>query len=478
MRILEGLKPEKVFNFFEEISNIPRGSGHTAQIREYCEKFAQERNLRFVSDSADNVIIFKLASEGRESEMPVIIQGHTDMVWEKDETCKINFETDGLDLAVDGDFVCAKGTTLGGDDGIAVAMCLAILDSDEYSHPPLEIVLTSDEEIGMIGAEALDTSVLKGKRMLNLDSEAEGTLWVSCAGGVRADIALKTESVKCEENNAFKVTITGLHGGHSGAEIHKGYANANKIMGMLLAELKNKANFKIADIFGGTADNAITRDCCCVIASDNKNIISLINEIGSELCDKIRSTDPDAKILVSNCEKALECMSADSTEKLIALLNDLPSGVIAMSKEIDGLVETSLNLGTLKFSENAVSFGFSVRSGKDGEKNKICERLAEIAEKHSCLINFSSEYPAWEYKHDSELRNKMSKIYFEMFGKEMTVTAIHAGLECGLFCGKIKGLDCVSFGPDMFDIHTPAEKLSISSTERVWKYLLKVLEEI
>lgn len=477
MKILNGLKPENVFKYFEEISAIPRGSGHTSKIREYCENFAKARNLKFISDNANNIVIYKNGSNGRENEKPVIIQGHTDMVWEKDETCRIDFETDGLELAVEGDYVYAKGTTLGGDDGIAVAMCLALLDSDEYSHPPLEILFTSDEEIGMIGAGELDASVLEGKRMLNLDSEAEGTLWVSCAGGVRADIALKTECEKCDKAT-YKITVSGLHGGHSGAEIHKGYVNANKIMGILLDELKNKADFKIADIFGGTAGNAITRDSCCIITSDCNDIMSVINEIGFALCNKIKSTDPDAVIAVSETENAEKCMDAKTTQKVVALLNELLSGVIAMSKEIDGLVETSLNLGILKHSEGAVNFGFSVRSGKDSERVKLCERLSEIAERHSSEITFSSAYPAWEFKADSELRDIMAKTYFEMFGKEMVVTAIHAGLECGLFCGKIKGLDCVSLGPDMYDIHTPCEKLSISSTERVWKYLLKVLERI
>lgn len=478
MRILNGLKPENVFSFFEEISAVPRGSGHTSQIRKYLEGFALQRGLKYVSDSADNVVIFKPASKGRESEKPVIIQGHTDMVWEKDSSSNINFETDGLELEVIGDFVSAKGTTLGGDDGIAVAMGLALLDSDDISHPPLEIVFTSDEEIGMDGAVSLDTSVLEGKRMLNLDSEAEGTLWVSCAGGARADVSLEAEYESCSADAMLEIKVSGLHGGHSGAEIHKGYANANKIMGRLLADLKEKTDFRIADIYGGTADNAITRDSCCVIASNDEKIKDYIKSIGDVICREIENTDPEACVCVEECDKCEKIMNAKSTSKLIALLNELPSGVIAMSKDIDGLVETSLNLGVLKHNDGVVNYCFSVRSSKDGEKAKLCDRLSEIADNYSCKIKFSSEYPAWEFKQDSELRDTMAKIYSDMFGKEMTVTAIHAGLECGLFCGKIKGLDCVSFGPDMFDIHTPSEKLSISSTERVWNYLLKVLEKI
>lgn len=477
MKILNGLKPEKVFEFFEAISAIPRGSQDTEMVRKYCEDFAKERNLKYYSDDAGNIVIFKSASKGRENEQPVIIQGHLDMVWEKDEICNINFETDGLELAVDGDFVYAKGTTLGGDDGVAVAMGLALLDSDDISHPPLEIVFTSDEERGMTGACALDTSVLSGKRMINLDSEAEGTLWVSCAGGVRADIELKTEYVN-NEKSVYEINVSGLHGGHSGAEIHRGYSNANKVTGKLLAELKNEIDFAVVDISGGTMDNAITRDSRCVIASDAENVIDLIESIGKKLCAEIKENDPDALISAAVFDSAEKCMDKASTEKVIALLNELPSGVIAMSKEIDGLVETSLNLGVLKHSDGAVDYCFAVRSGKDGERRKLEETLKQIAEKFSCTIIFSTPYPAWEYKKDSVLRETMARVYSEMFGKEMTVTAIHAGLECGLFCGKIKGLDCVSFGPDIYDIHTPLEKLSISSTERTWNYLLKVLESL
>lgn len=476
MKILEGIKPEKVFHYFEEISAIPRGSRNTARIRDYCVKFAEARNLKYIADESGNVVIYKSAC-GSESDEPVIIQGHLDMVWEKNEKSRINFETDGLELEVDGDFVQAKGTTLGGDDGIAVAMCLALLDSDAITHPPLEIVLTADEEVGMSGAEGLDASVLKGKRMINLDSEAEGTLWVSCAGGVRADICMKPEYVH-NDSSVYQITVSGLHGGHSGAEIHKGYLNANKVMGKVLSELKKETDFRIADINGGTMDNAITRDCMCLIVSESENINDKVKEIYEAFYKNNCAVEPDMKISVSDCESKGISMSADSTDTLINLLNELPSGVIAMSSEIDGLVETSLNLGVLKHTDGAVDFCFSVRSGKDGERIKLSDRLMQIADKYSCSISFHGEYPAWEYKKESPLRDVMAEIYREMHGKEMTVTAIHAGLECGLFCGKIEGLDCVSLGPDMFDIHTPLERLSISSTERVWNYLLKVLESL
>ena len=478
MKILKDIKPEKVFEFFEAISAIPRGSGYNDKIKEYCIDFAEQRNLKCYSDDAGNVIIFKNASENRDSENPVIIQGHLDMVWEKDNNCNINFETDGLELAVDGDYVYAKGTTLGGDDGIAVAMCLAILDSDEISHPPLEIVFTADEEIGMLGAAALDFSELTSKRMINLDSEAEGTLWVSCAGGIRTDITLCCETESSNDSYAYEVAVSGLHGGHSGAEIHKGYANANKIMGRVLSLLREKCDFKITEINGGTMDNAITRGSVAVIKTDFSDIEYLVSGIFSEIKNDYISEDPDINVSAYKIDKPESSFTSESTDKIIAVLNELPSGVIAMSKEIEELVETSLNLGILRTENNTVSYSFAVRSGVDSERDKLSEELRKTAEKYSCDIIFYSEYPAWEYKKDSALRDIMSDVYKDMFGKEMTVTAIHAGLECGLFCGKIKGLDCVSLGPDMFDIHTPQEKLSISSTERTWNFLLRVLEKI
>ena len=477
MNVLKNLKPEKVFAFFEEISAIPRGSGHNDKIKEYCENFAKQRNFEYVSDEAGNIVIYKDASKDSQSTEPVIIQGHLDMVWEKNSSSTINFETDGLELCVDGDNVFAKGTTLGGDDGIAVAMCLAILDSDDICHPPLEVVFTADEEIGMLGAAALDFDALSAKRMINLDSEEEGTLWVSCAGGVRADITLPVNFVR-NDKPTYKITVTGLHGGHSGAEIHKGYANANKVMGRFLSWLSPLTDFEIVSINGGTADNAITRDCVCIIKTDCADLKRYLINVYDRIKDYYISADPDFRVLCDEVNGYEESMDLISTVAVVNLLNKLPSGVIAMSKEIEGLVETSLNLGILKTEADRVIYSFAVRSGVDSEKAKLAQNLADIANEFSSDIELYSDYPAWEYKRDSQLRDLMASIYKDMFGKDMTVTAIHAGLECGLFCGKIKGLDCVSLGPDMADIHTPQEKLSISSTERVWNFLLRVLESI
>ncbi len=478
--ILSNLEPKKVFEYFEIISSIPRGSGKTEKISDYCEGFAKEKGLRYIRDEIGNVVIFKNGSAGRENEEPVILQGHLDMVCEKENDCNIDFDNDGLSLAVDGDFVYAEGTTLGGDDGIAVAMCLALLDSNEYSHPPIEVVFTIDEETGMFGAEALDTSILGGKRMINIDSENEGVLWVSCAGGARIDIEMPFIREEKTAENSVEITLGGLHGGHSGAEIHVGYANASVIMGRLLAKLSESFDFTLISINGGTKDNAITRENIAVVSLNGNcdEFKSAISAVESEFKAEFLLTDPEMFVKAESIKSDAGAMNKETTQKIIALLNELPYGVMAMSKEIEGLVETSLNLGTLKTAENSVHYGYSVRSSKDDEKEKLLENLVAIADKHGASNKISGIYPGWAFKKESPLQQIMADVYKSVYGKEMLVTAIHAGLECGLFCGKISGLDCVSLGPDLFDIHTPAERMSISSVKRVWEYLLCVLEKL
>lgn len=476
---LSGIQPEKVFNYFSEISLIPRGSGNMDKISSYCCDFAAERGFEYIRDNANNVIIYKNGSAGRENEEPVILQGHLDMVCEKNADCPIDFENDPIELIVDGDYIRANGTTLGGDDGIAVAFCLALLDSDDISHPPLEVVLTTDEETGMFGAEAIDTSVLKGRRMINIDSEAEGTLWVSCAGGARTDISMPYRFADTV-GTACEIVIQGLHGGHSGAEIHKGYANANVLMGRVLKEISGSVDYCLASINGGTMDNAITRECRVeiVISSECEALFKVINRLNSKFRKEYKETDPELVLKIRECDNIKRCINKADTNKIVDMLCEFPYGVIAMSKEIDGLVETSLNLGAVKTKDDNVSFTFLLRSSIDSERKKLTSKLLGIAEKYGAKALVHSEYPAWEYKKDSVLQTVFADVYKNIFAKEMVVTAIHAGLECGLFCGKIEGLDCVSFGPDILDIHTPDERLSISSCARMWEYLLEVLKNL
>lgn len=470
--LVENVKYGKIFEFFEEISAVPRGSGKTDKIADYCVNFAKSRNLEYIRDSSNNVIIFKGGSAGRENEPAVILQGHTDMVWEKADGVDFDFENDGLKLHVDGDMLYAEGTTLGGDDGIAVAMCFAILDDDSLSHPPLEVVLTVDEEIGMLGVRALDTSVLKGKTLINLDSEQENILWVSCAGGARANIELPVTRIK-NNRSAYKFTFTGFEGGHSGTEIDKGHANASVEAGKYLKELSKKENILVSSITGGKMDNAITREASFTVCCDND-----VSEYASEFENRIRSAYPNEIKAFVKCEKVSADYSFDisSTQNVITLFDGLPYGVTAMSKEIDGLVQTSLNPGVLYTENDKVVLGYSCRSSVNAEKEELLSLLEKRAKSVGASINFYGCYSAWEYRKQSPLRDTMTRVYRELYGKELNVTAVHAGLECGIFCEKILGLDCVSLGPDIFDIHTPKERLSISSTERIYEFVIQTLK--
>lgn len=477
-RILAGLKPEKVFEYFENISAIPRGSGNTEQISAYCADLAERKGLKYIKDELGNVVIFKPASKGMEGSEPVIIQGHLDMVCEKVHGSTHDFKKDGLKLIVEDDIVRADGTTLGGDDGIAVAMALALIDSDDLKHPSLEVVLTVDEEVGMDGAVGIDTSVLRGRRMINIDSEAEGYLWASCAGGKRVDILLPSKMIP---NTAptYKIVIDGLHGGHSGEEIHHGYANSSNLMGELLAAMLKVGSFNVATIAGGTMDNAITRESACRICTDDIAPLAVCAErFLADTKKKYAGVDDGICITVKEADKVGECFDSDSTAALAGLLSSFPSGVVKMSTEIDGLVQTSLNLGILRRKGDCTEFGFAVRSNKNNERDELCERIINIGKEYGATATTHGEYPAWEFKKTSTMRDTMVEVFRELFDKELAVTAVHAGLECAVFSGKMKDLDCVSIGPDMNGIHSPEERLSISSTERTWNFLVKTLERL
>ena len=481
MGVLSALKPEKVFYYFEEICGIPHGSGNTKEISDYLVKFASERNLKYYQDDSNNVVIYKEASEGYEDAPVTILQGHCDMVAEKTEESAHDFEKDGLKLLIEGDDITADGTTLGGDDGIAVAYMLAVLDDDSLRHPALECVITTDEEIGLLGAKALDTSVLKGKYLINLDSEEEGYLWISCAGGLRGNSRIPVNITEAEGMVA-EVVIDGLTGGHSGAEIDKIRANANKLMGRYLYELSIITAFTISGLEGGTKDNAITRKTGAVLVID-PDCEEEVKVFSGKFQENLRKeySGTDAGITVSVKMKGIDTIAAvdmTSREKIIFFLMNVPYGIEKMSGEIEGLVETSNNIGILKLEEDALYASCGVRSSFGSAKLHVSDQICYLTEFLGGEYHTHGDYPAWEYKKDSRLREIMSEVYKNMFNKEPVVKAIHAGLECGLFYDSIPGLDCVSFGPNMKDIHTTEEKLSISSTARMWDYLVKVLEEI
>ena len=475
---LAGLQPAKVFEYFAQICAIPHGSGNTKPISDYLVNFAKEHGLRYIQDELNNVILFGEGTCGMEDHEPVIIQGHMDMVCEKDEDCPIDMDTQGLDIAHDGEFVFAKGTTLGGDDGIAVAYALALLADKTIAHPPLEVVITVDEETGMFGAAGIDLSMLKGRKLLNIDSEEEGIFTVSCAGGARGTIRLPLER-RAVYGPCVRLTVEGLQGGHSGVEIHKNRANANKVMGLFLERVQKLMPLCITKLQGGAKDNAIPRSCQVTLVALGM-YIERINDIAAQLQQEIREQydEPEAIIRGDDVD-ALggNALTTECTAKVIGLLNAAPNGIQAWSKDIEGLVQTSLNLGVAEMGED-LRLTFAVRSSVNKEKRELLDRLAELAKFYDGNYSEMGEYPAWEYKQDSVLRDTMVRVYTEMFDAEPQVVAIHAGLECGLLSEKLPGLDCVSIGPQMFDIHTSRERLNIASTERTWNFLLEVLKQL
>lgn len=481
MAALTGIKPITVFKYFEEICNIPHGSGNTKAISDYLVGFAKEKNLKYIQDDLNNVIIFKPGTEGYEHSQPVIIQGHIDMVCEKEADFDFDFEKDGLQLIVDDNIITANKTTLGGDDGIAVAYALAILSDDRgiISHPPIEAVFTVDEEIGMLGAIDLDCSPLKAKTMINIDSEDEGILLVSCAGGVTAACHLPFELEDATGKTFYEIKVNNATGGHSGIEIIKESANATKVLARVLYAISEKVDYRLVSINGGLKDNAIPRQAVAVIAVDSdakKEISSVVVELDKIIKAEYHGTDKEIFLTVHGADAVDSAMSEKSTRKIVNTIYNMPNGIMKMSQDIPNLVQTSLNVGITKTTDNEVVCSFSVRSSVESEKKELVSRLTSIMTLCGGYVEIQGDYPGWEYKQDSRLRDLMVKAYKRQYGSSPKIEAVHAGLECGIFAGKIPGLDCVSFGPQLDDIHTPSERMYIDSVERSWEYLLKVLE--
>lgn len=479
MRALENCEPKRVFYYFEELCKIPHGSGNTKQISDYLVSFAKEHGLEYVQDEMNNVVIYKPATEGYEDAPAVILQGHMDMVCEKRPDVDHDFTKDPLNISVKDGYVTANGTTLGGDDGIAVAYGLALLESTELAHPALEVLITVDEEIGLLGAEGFDCSALKGKRLINLDSEAEGSLWISCAGGLSGISTIPVQRVEAEGQKTA-VKITGLMGGHSGAEIDKKRANANVLMGRFLYTLQKEAAYEIISLAGGQKDNAITREADAELLVEDVNAVKACAEkIQKGFREEYAGTDEGITIEITDLgASSARVLHPTSREKVLFFLMEVPFGIQKMSGSIDGLVETSTNIGIVKLGEDEFLGSSSVRSSVEAAGAALSDKICYLTEFLGGDYTVQGAYPAWEYRKDSPLRDQMVEVYEEMYGEKPNVVAIHAGLECGLFYKKIEGLDCVSLGPNMKDIHTSEEVLDIASTERVWKYLVKVLESL
>ena len=478
MPVLEHLEPKRVFGFFEELCAIPHGSGNTRAISDWLAAFATARNLEVHQDPLGNVIIVKAATPGYESAQPVILQGHMDMVCEKAPGCAKDMAREGLDLAVEGDTVYARDTTLGGDDGIAVAMALAILDDPSLHHPRVEAVFTVDEETGLLGAAGIDASPLTGRRMLNLDSEVEGVFTVSCAGGNMTRCTLPLSRAPFD-GTVLTVTVGGLQGGHSGVEIDKGRGNSNLLMGRVLSAIRRETAVRLISAQGGQKDNAIPLETVALVAAaDAEGVRRACEQMDGALKNEYRVTDPKVFVSLSQGKADLLPMDEDSTSRAVCLLTCAPNGIQSMSADIPGLVQTSLNLGVLTTSQDTLEASFCVRSSVDSQKEMLVDRLRCLAVQLGGTAAVSGDYPGWEYRQDSPLRNLMVEVFTQQYGHAPKVEAIHAGVECGLFAGKLPGLDCVSFGPDLTDIHTCRERLHISSVQRVWTMVVELLGRI
>ncbi len=479
MAVLSELEPNKVFKYFEEICSIPHGSNNLKQISDYLVDFAKAHNLKYRQDDDLNVIIWKDGSKGYEDSEPVILQGHMDMVAVQEADCNKDMEKEGLDLEINGDFISAKGTSLGGDDGIAVAYTLAVLDDEEMAHPPVEAIFTVNEEIGMLGAASIDVSDLKGRLFMNMDSEDEGVFTVSCAGGasVICKIPYKRDLVNAP---VIEIKLHGFTGGHSGVEIIKERANSNRAMARVLLNVFQNVGMRLVSVNGGEKDNAIAKlsEAAIVVLPDSVDKAKkIIEDTFAEIKEEYRVTDPDANLTLNVREPDMVDAFTDAATlaTIIAMVN-MPNGVQRMNPEIDGLVQTSLNMGILRTEMLEVKMTFAVRSSSETEKQYLIEKLKSLTEIFGGSVEIVGPYPGWEYKADSRLRQVMVDAYKDLYnGEEPVVEGIHAGLECGIFASKLPGLDAVSFGPQMNNIHTTNEELSISSTQRTWELVVKAL---
>lgn len=480
--VISNLKPQDVFKYFEEISRIPRGSGNEKGISDYLVNFAKDLGLEVIQDEALNVIIRKPGTPGYENSPYVILQGHMDMVNEKNTSTVHDFEKDPLKLRVVDDMLYATGTTLGADNGIAVAMAMAILASKDIPHPPLEVLITTEEETGMGGAMKLDMSKLKGRTLINIDSEEEGRLLVSCAGGVRVYMTLpvKRESVR-QGFKAYTLYVRGLKGGHSGSEIDKGRGNSNKILGRILNSLSTDFDMQLSSMSGGSKMNAIPREAEAVLLFD-PSVVSKVKESVScwneTLRNELHTSDPGITLSLEECQMPKYALDKESCRKAIASLMLIPCGIKTMSMDIKDLVESSNNLGVLVTNDENITYECAIRSSVKSLKYAILEEIKQLAALTGSTVETTGDYPEWQYNPVSPIRDTFVRVYKKLYNKEPEIYALHAGVECGLFKEKLPDLDMISFGVNLYDVHTPDEHLSISSTERGYEYLCEVLKEL
>ncbi len=478
---LESYDYKKVLYYFEQLTKIPHGSGNVQAISDYLVGFAKEQGVRYVQDEALNVVMFKEASPGYENAPVVMIQGHMDMVCEKNADSSHDFEKDALELRMVGENLMANGTTLGGDDGVAVAYAMALIADKEAKHPALELVITTEEETGMDGAKALDMSGLKASYLINVDSEDEGVVLCSCAGGMRQTCTLPLRRMEAE-GVAYKIALTGLYGGHSGAEIDKNRVNSVYAMTRLLFEAREQAEFLLLDFYGGLKDNAIPREAFATVLvaeEDTALFVKTVEELAQKYKTELAAIEPGLTIEVTAGKHAeYEVLDPVSFEKVLFFLMQAPNGIQRMSGDIEGLVESSLNLGIFEVKEEEAEFNFALRSSSKTYKYFMRDKVEYLISFLGGESTTYSEYPAWEYRRESKLREIFREVFVELYQKEPKMQAIHAGLECGLIAEKMPELDMISIGPDMKDIHTPMEALNVPSTIRVYRFLETLLERI
>ena len=472
---IKNIESKEVFKWFEEISKIPRESGHEKEISDFLVAFAKERNFEVYRDSANNVIIKKRGTSEYQNKNAVIIQGHMDMVCEKTKDSKHDFRKDAIELIIEGDILRANDTTLGGDDGIAIAMGLALLDSKNIPHPPIEFLATTSEETGMDGALAITGEYFKGKTLINIDSEEEGIFLVSCAGGLNTLTEFEIKREKLKENfESLKIEISGLKGGHSGIEIHKQRANAIKILGRLLYAVKN--DICLSFIEGGTKHNAIAKNSEAIITTkDADKIKNILEELSEKIKNEYKIEDEQMQIKIEKCEDVKEFITKEISYNIIDFMNLAPNGVLYMSREINGLVQTSANNGVLKEENGKLIFTISIRSSLESSTEEIAS-IVEIASKRTgAKFEKVNWYPAWEYDKNSKIKDIALSVYKKITGSDAKIEAIHAGLECGILKRVLPEVDMISFGPNLYDVHTPSEHLSISSVDRTWKFLKELI---
>ena len=481
MSILANYKPQEVLKHFGAISQIPRGSGNEKAVSDYIATFATELGCEVMQDKQHNLIIFKAGNGTGQSKEPIILQAHLDMVCEKNTDTVHDFLNDPIKLYVDGDYIKARGTTLGADNGLGVAMTMALLEATDIPHPPLEIVLTVEEETGMDGAENLDFSQLNSKKMVNLDNSNDTCFIMGCAAGTTVEYTLATEwETVAADTVAFAINVGGLTGGHSGGDINKERGNALRITGQILAALSGQMDVRIASINGGMKVNAIPREAVAIIAIPKKDADkarAILEECQANLAIQYRVTD-SGLVISWETDSIGKVLTSDIGHSVIASLNLFPNGVIARSMEIERLVNASCNLGVVETCHEAVKISAMPRGAARFYNQATEAQISNLAALTGAQVTFMQRSPAWPYNPDSELLKVALKCYKPVFGQDAKVTAIHAGLECGIFMEQIPGLDIISFGPTNHDLHTPDERLSISSTEKSWEFLKALLAEV